>query len=179
MLYPRLISIRVNSPLDTTGCENSTARTLEEKTRIYSHQSSTIVPGLVLPAQLTESFYKYERWAMSNDDQMMMNPAHGLAPDDGHEEDLTARRQEEMVRYWSRSEHSRLPCRGAQALVDHQWSLTTNCGTRGWLGKVSLNSIWMQVEMILYLACITRSGTCSRRWRSVSPNKPGEQKIMK
>ena len=84
-----------------------------------------------------------------------------------------------LVRYWSRSEHSRLPCRGAQALVDHQWSLTTNCGTRGWLGKVSLNSIWMQVEMILYLACITRSGTCSRRWRSVSPNKPGEQKIMK
>ena len=116
---------------------------------------------------------------MSNDDQMMMNPAHGLAPDDGHEEDLTARRQEEMVRYWSRSEHSRLPCRGAQALVDHQWSLTTNCGTRGWLGKVSLNSIWMQVEMILYLACITRSGTCSKRWRSVSPNTPGEQKIMK
>ena len=35
---------------------------------------------------------------MSNDDQMMMNPAHGLAPDDGHEEDLTAGRQEEMVK---------------------------------------------------------------------------------
>ena len=29
---------------------------------------------------------------------MMMNPAHGLAPDDGHEEDLTAGRQEEMVK---------------------------------------------------------------------------------
>ena len=35
---------------------------------------------------------------MSNDDQMMMNPAHGLAPDDGHEEDLTAVRQEETVK---------------------------------------------------------------------------------
>ena len=34
---------------------------------------------------------------MSNDDQMM-NPAHGLAPDDGHEEDLTAGRQEETVK---------------------------------------------------------------------------------
>ena len=90
-------SIRVNSPLDTTGCENSTARTLEEKTRIYSRQSSTIVPGLVLPAQLTEGFYKYERWAMSNDDQMMMNQAHGLTPDDGHDEDLIAGGQEETM----------------------------------------------------------------------------------
>jgi len=39
----------------------STARTLEEKTRIYSRPSSTIVPGLVLLAQLTESFYEYEQ----------------------------------------------------------------------------------------------------------------------
>ena len=61
VLYPRLILIRVNSPLDTTGCESSTARTLEEKTRIYSRPSSTIVPGLVLLAQLTESFYEYEQ----------------------------------------------------------------------------------------------------------------------
>ena len=31
---------------------------------------------------------------MSNDDQMMMNQAHGLTPDDGHDEDLIADEQE-------------------------------------------------------------------------------------
>ena len=35
---------------------------------------------------------------MSNDDQMMMNQAHGLTPDDGHDEDLIAEGQEEMRR---------------------------------------------------------------------------------
>ena len=34
---------------------------------------------------------------MSNDDQMMMNQAHGLTPDDGHEEDLIAGGQEETM----------------------------------------------------------------------------------
>ena len=35
---------------------------------------------------------------MSNDDQMMMNQAHGLTPDDGHDEDLIARRQEDLAK---------------------------------------------------------------------------------
>jgi len=35
---------------------------------------------------------------MSNDDQLMMNQAHGLIPDDGHDEDLIAEGQEEMRR---------------------------------------------------------------------------------
>ena len=34
---------------------------------------------------------------MSNDDQMMMNQAHGLTPDDGHDEDLIAGGQEETM----------------------------------------------------------------------------------
>ena len=35
---------------------------------------------------------------MSNDEQPMMNQAHGLTLDDGHDEDLIARRQEETVK---------------------------------------------------------------------------------
>ena len=35
---------------------------------------------------------------MSNDEQPMMNQAHGLTPDDGHDEDLIADEQEEMRR---------------------------------------------------------------------------------
>ena len=35
---------------------------------------------------------------MSNDEDTMMNQAHGLTPDDGHDEDLIARRQEETMK---------------------------------------------------------------------------------
>ena len=35
---------------------------------------------------------------MSNDEQPMMIQAHGLTPDDGHDEDLIADGQEEMRR---------------------------------------------------------------------------------
>ena len=35
---------------------------------------------------------------MSNDDQLMINQAHGLTPDDGHDKDLIAEGQEEMRR---------------------------------------------------------------------------------
>ena len=35
---------------------------------------------------------------MSNDDQLMMNQAHGLTPDDGHDEDLITWRQEDLAK---------------------------------------------------------------------------------
>ena len=35
---------------------------------------------------------------MSNDEEIMMNQAHGLTPDDGHDEDLIVRRQEETMK---------------------------------------------------------------------------------
>jgi len=34
---------------------------------------------------------------MSNDEDIMMNQAHQLTPDDGHDEDLIARGQEETM----------------------------------------------------------------------------------
>ena len=80
---------------------------------------------------------------MSNDEEPMMNQAHGLTPDDGHDEDLIAEGPEEMRRemYNFLGEISEqiqafnAPCRGMQTLVNHQWSLMINCGTRGWLGR--------------------------------------------
>ena len=108
---------------------------------------------------------------MSNDDQMMMNQAHGLTPDDGHDEDLIARRQEDLAKemYDFLGEISekiqtfntnmkRSTSSGQPPVVP-----MINCGTQGWLGKESSISTQRQVEMLLYLACIIRSGTCSRR----------------